>query len=338
MSQAELARRADLAPARLCRIERGERQATPAELERLSAALQFPTSYFAQGCSLVGATGDVHFRRKTSTLSGARKRAVAELNLGRRIAQGLLELADVPESRGPQLTSGTLLDFNGSPQFAAFSVRRELMLAPGPVTSLTAAVEAAGVFVFTYDMGADVMGASHWPANSPPVVCINSRMPGDRCRFTLAHELGHLVLHTEEADTETMESEANSFASELLLPEQDVRSTLRGLSVARMRELKHEWGVSMQALIERAHQLGLMSSYERTGHYKSFSKRGWRKSEPEPIPVELPHLVPSLRRELAHRLGNTAAFAEHLGLPADIVARMTDVQGGPMRRHLRVLG
>lgn len=336
VSQAELARRTGMSSALLCRCESDDRKPRQSEIERIAEALDFPTSFFGSACHIAGSAGEVHFRKKSSALAGQRRRAVAELNLGSVLAARMLDMSD--SAKAPlSFEAGRMRDYNQSPTFAAYAVRRALHLPPGPIRNLTRAAEAAGIFVFLFDMGEDVMGLSQWVLDRPPVVCINSRMPGDRYRWTLAHELGHLALHTRESDANTMEREANEFGAELLMPRDDIYASLRGLTVRKMRRLKPEWGVAMQAMLTRAYELGLMSEYERSRHFVSFSKRGWRTREPEPLSAEGTTLVPELRRELASHFGSTSAFAESIGFPEDILARLTAVTRGPSSRHLRYI-
>jgi len=336
VSQADLARQIDMSMAQLCRCERDERELRAPELQRVADALRFPARFFESDCHVIGALGEVQFRKKSATLAGQRRKAVAEMNCGSLLAAhmsdmlGALQVTLEFQALRPS-------DYNDSPAFGAHSVARAFHLPPGPIRNLTELVEAAGVFVFVFDMGDDVFGLSHWPTDRHPVICINSRMTGDRYRWTLAHELGHLVLHTKEADIEVMERQADEFAAELLMPREDVYPCLRGLTMQRLRDLKHDWGVSMQSLLRRAHELGLMSKYEITQYHILFAKRGWRKREPETIPPEESRLVSGMRRSLATRFGNTAAFAEAVGLPEDLLARLTAVTRGPTMKHLRLV-
>ena len=141
----------------------------------------------------------------------------------------------------------------------------------------------------------------------------NSAMPPDRVRLTLAHELGHLVLHSDITIDQDVEAEANQFAGEFLMPEEVIRPALRNLRVARLLDLKREYGVSMQALVERAFHLELISPTQRTSMYKMFSARGWRKVEPgsEDLPPEQTSLASAIGRSLSER-----------GLSPDEVARI----------------
>jgi Zn-dependent peptidase ImmA (M78 family) len=131
---------------------------------------------------------------------------------------------------------------------------------------------------------------SQW-VDDLPVMLVNERIPTDRLRLTIAHELGHLCLHSLEI-TSTMEDEANSFAAEFLMPTEAIRSQLRNLTLGRLQDLKREWGVSMQALIEKAHAIGYLTSQRRTSMYKSFSANGWRIREPgsDALPPETTQL------------------------------------------------
>lgn len=54
-----------------------------------------------------------------------------------------------------------------------------------------------------------------------PCIFLNRSQPADRLRFSLAHELGHLIMH--RVPTLQMEEEANAFAAAFLAPAKDIR-------------------------------------------------------------------------------------------------------------------
>jgi Zn-dependent peptidase ImmA (M78 family) len=85
----------------------------------------------------------------------------------------------------------------------------------------------------------------------------NVEQPADRMRFTLAHELGHLVMHHDQP-TQSMEQEANEFASAFLMPARDIRPHFaRRVDLRLFAELKPVWRVSMASLLMRARSLGI---------------------------------------------------------------------------------
>ncbi|MFX5225882.1 ImmA/IrrE family metallo-endopeptidase, partial [Acinetobacter baumannii] len=89
-----------------------------------------------------------------------------------------------------------------------------------------------------------------------PCIFIDKNMPSDRQRFTLAHELGHAIMH--KLPSENMEDEANRFASALLMPSKDIRPYLTGkITLEKLATLKLVWKVSMNALLKTAEREGL---------------------------------------------------------------------------------
>jgi hypothetical protein len=104
----------------------------------------------------------------------------------------------------------------------------------------------------------------------------------------------------------TLEQVADEVAAAFLMPLQVIRSQLRNLMVARLADLKRQWGVSMQALIELAYRTDLISSGQRTLLYKLFSVRGWQTHEP--VSDELPPGTPSLAATIGRTLFGAGAF------------------------------
>lgn len=97
------------------------------------------------------------------------------------------------------------------------------------------------------------------------------------------------------------------------MPLEVIRPQLRTLTLGRLHDLKREWEMFMQALIERAHQARLLTATERTNLYKALSSRGWRTSEP--VSDELPPETAELARNVGLALGAK-------GLSSDEIVRL----------------
>jgi Zn-dependent peptidase ImmA (M78 family) len=140
-------------------------------------------------------------------------------------------------------------EYEGDIERIAALVRAHWLLPAGPLGNLTAALEVAGCIVVHSDMqGSAISGVTVSVAGIPPLILLNKDQPADRMRFTLAHELGHMVLHRFPGPN--MEREANEFASALLMPARDIRGGLSGrLDLRRLAALKADWRVSMQGCI-----------------------------------------------------------------------------------------
>lgn len=120
---------------------------------------------------------------------------------------------------------------------------------------------------------------------------------GDRLRFTMAHELGHLILHRRRApaDRRMMEREAHMFAGELLMPMKDVRAVVdRNTTLEDFARIKAGWGVSVAAIIRRARDCGVIDDGRYKSLYVQLSRRHWLKREPVDVGVEHPILFKQL--------------------------------------------
>lgn len=123
----------------------------------------------------------------------------------------------------------------------------------------------------------------------PFVTTLNYQVPGDRFRFSAAHELGHIILHSagHDGSLADREAEADAFAAEFLMPRGTFLHLLSpDLTLNSFARLKAEWGVSIQALIRRNFDLGFIDRERYRSLNIQVANRGWKKKEPIPIPVE----------------------------------------------------
>ena len=113
----------------------------------------------------------------------------------------------------------------------AQSIRQLWLLPRGPVDDVTSLLETAGVIVIGFDFGTDLCDgfSQHGSDNLPPIIFTNTRQPKDRLRFSLVHELGHIVMH--RLPNPNMEAEANRFAAEFLMPTSDITKDFYNLSL-----------------------------------------------------------------------------------------------------------
>ena len=174
-------------------------------------------------------------------------------------------------------------DFD-TPSDAAVAIRHDWKMSPGPAIQLIKFVEAAGGLVLVRDLGARELDAvTQWVDGAPPLFLINSHAPVDRFRFSLAHELGHVILHQEPGVLATQErNKADEFASEFLMPADSIRTELKEgrLDLPRLLDLKHKWGVSMAALLRRASTLGVVTDWQYRNLMVEMSALGYRTKEP----------------------------------------------------------
>jgi len=201
----------------------------------------------------------------------------------------------------------------------AFELRQAWDLGLDPIGNLCEVLEDRGVKVGIVDGSAKFDAILCHVDETAPVMAVSEGKPGDRQRFSLAHELGHLIL--DVPDSVEKESAANRFAGAFLVPAQTAALELgegrRRLGPYELHLLKHKYGLSMQAWVYRAKDLGLISPSAAASFFRYFRQQGWHREEPgDAYPSEEPQRLKRLvLRALAEDLITESRAAELLGRP-----------------------
>ena len=324
--QKELADRIGVDAAILSRAENGALQPSDAVLEKSADALSVRAAFFDKSYHPSGLPLSFHpmFRKRQSVSQREIDRVLAGANVRAMHLRELMpSIIFEPELTIPHYEPG---EYGNDCREIAKLVRRAWSVPTGPLVNLTNYVERAGIFVFHADLEKiDVDGLTLRLVGLPPVVVLNSQMSADRMRFTLAHELAHLVMHS--IPTPEMEKEANEFASGLLLPTDDIRPYFRGrrIDLPLLARLKPEWRVSMAALAYAADELGYLGPGQKQLLWKIYSARGYKRNG-EPPELNFPVEQTTLNRRLidAHiEMGYSLDdLAELFALPVDDVCAM----------------
>lgn len=206
-------------------------------------------------------------------------------------------------------------------EVVADRVRQEWQLGTDPIPDLIDTLEQQGIKVLQskalHDEKFDGLTAI---VDHAPVIVVGRDWPGDRQRFTLAHELGHLILKDRLVKRLDEEIAANRFAGAFLVPAAEVLKELgprrTWLEPMELCVLKKAYGLSMNAWKHRAKDLEIISSTNYLEIVKYFRKHGWHKKEPC---VEYPREEPSLFMQLifhalAEDLISESKAAELLGV------------------------
>ncbi len=214
------------------------------------------------------------------------------------------------------------------------TVRRAWALGTNPIPDLTDTLEMQGILVVQTRVNAEGRfdGLQAW-ADDYPVIAVSALWPGDRQRFTLAHELGHLLLDTR-LDGVDAEQAANRFAGALLLPRDElVRHLGERRAHIEPRELyllKREFGLSMAAVAYRAKDAGIIDQTIFTRLMRLFRANGWHRQEPGvPCPPEQPRLFEQLVfRLLADGGISPSKAAELLGIDTHQLEQLRQLGAG----------
>ncbi|EMJ62072.1 PF06114 domain protein [Leptospira sp. P2653] len=319
LSQIELAKISGITQSQLSKFESSEKSPDDEDLKKLAKALDYPIAFF----NLKGEQREIHldFFRKGKTIPVKSSRKIqAIINRTKDEFNFLLKSIDIDSVKLPSgLPSEKATE-------AARIIRRLWNIPSGPISNLFAVIEASSIPIFPirFPLEDKFSGCAVLLNQVQPIIFYNSNYPSDRNRFSVAHELGHIVLHHlgesseqnyyYEYNQNLIESQANDFASEFLMPEKEIRNDLRNLSIESLQRLKYKWRVSMAALVERAYRLSIINYNKYIYFRKEFSARKWIYSEPISIPKEETFLLKNLiniyltdlnysKEELASSLG-----------------------------------
>jgi Zn-dependent peptidase ImmA (M78 family) len=262
-------------------------------LDAIASALDYPRDFFFQSDRLYGPGASEFFHRKRASL-GVKDldRIHAQINIRRIHIDRLTRSADVPVVTVPRFDPD---EFHGDVEEIARAVRATWQLPRGPIKNLIETIEDAGGIVIRMRFDTNKVDAvSWWVPGNQPMFFVNETMPADRERMTLAHELGHLVMHAVVRPD--MEDEATRFAGAFLMPSADVREDLRSVDLRSLSALKPHWRASMQALLSRASEIGTITPGRAKYLWMQLSRAGYRGHEPPEL--DFPKEMPSLLQEL----------------------------------------
>jgi Zn-dependent peptidase ImmA (M78 family)/DNA-binding XRE family transcriptional regulator len=340
-SQQDLAEAAGISQAKLSKIENGLVQPDDSVAAKLAGALTLPLSFFAHSERVFGLPLSVHqyFRKRASAGTRVLDQLQAELNLRIMHVRRIMQAVDIHAEY--ELPALDLEDFENSPTAVAAAVRRAWLIPSGPIPSLVDVIERAGCIVIPshFKSGA-VDGVSLRVPALPGMIFINAAQSVDRQRFSLAHELGHLVMHRQP--TPNLEEEADEFAAAFLMPRKDIAGELSGpLTLERLAFLKPIWRSSMGSLLYRAKKLGFISDNQSQYLWRQMSMAGYRKIEPVEISAE-PDRPKLLNTMIQYHLKTLRYTIDDLSqalhvLPGELLELYGMADSPQSRQHLRVI-
>ncbi|MEE1844158.1 XRE family transcriptional regulator [Streptomyces sp. NPDC088190] len=340
LTQAQVSSMSGVASSWISDVENGYRDHDDAKLELIAKATETPIGFFYVQPMAVP-LDSLRFRKLASAKRTVTKRVHALYSESYRVSDDLITSERYPTPPLPftdadEVTSEEIEEL-------ADQTRIALRLAPDkPIPHLTRALERGGIAVAPMVLtdqsgdepsGNDHFGVSYWSGLGDTALIGYFPASGDRDRFTLAHELGHLVLHTFRPRAKDAEAEANRFASALLMPRERAQEDLSPrMTLTEYARMKATWGISIQALIMRASAVGRIDETRKRSLYVQLSQRNWRKQEPVEVGQETPLLLWTL---LERRFGPKPYVpgADHLAIPPAVLRSIAPTPKAPSDRR-----
>jgi Zn-dependent peptidase ImmA (M78 family)/DNA-binding XRE family transcriptional regulator len=251
----------------------------------LAEALQVRPDYFHTDTEVE--FGEIEFRKLKNYPSKEKNRIIeiAKNELSRYIE--LEEILGI-ETKFENPLEDMVIKSHEDIEKAAEKLREVWGLGSDAISNVIELLEDHHVKVLEIDSSESFDGFSTWVnGNDIPLIVLNkSKFENklDRKRFTAFHELAHLLLHVNGYEEKQKEKFCHAFASAMLIPENTLRQELGGkrskLSITELGAIKQQYGISMQALVYRAKNLGFISENYLKQFYMVFNQLGYRVNEP----------------------------------------------------------
>lgn len=318
INQSELASKIGFAPAFMSKLERNEAPISEDHLTTISNITHYPIAFFYQEGDI--APESIAYRKRETVAQKVLTVVNARVNIVRLHVKILTEALGVSMPVIPTVQVNELT----TPAKIAQEIRKAWDIRKGIVENVVDIVEGNGIAVRVVDFGTErVDSRTVLTDNKYPVIVLNKILLGDRQRFSLAYQLGHLVMHTYKAVDWAVDvsHEANLFAAEFLMPEKEMREEFKdGVTLALLAELKRKWKVSMISLLYRADDLGFLTDNQKRYLLQQFNERKIRRREPVELdaPIEQPKLFRQWIAELKRKKKlDAAGMAAELHLHTD---------------------
>lgn len=321
-TQSELASRiVGLSQSNLSKFEKGIGVLSDEVLQRVIKLLDFPEGFFH--LSISNNVENAHYRRK----SGITKRTKEDIEKSNKLIGYIIDqMSDSIEF--PAFTLKTIdLEDDYTPEYAARFTRKYIGILQGSVKDICTILEKYGIVIVeqTYDTE-NFDGVSFLTDKGTPVMVINRDFSNDHKRLTIAHELGHIVMHLSKdiaiPEYRNKEDEAFRFASEFLMPANEIRSSLDTLRLSSLMPLKLHWLTSMAAIIRRAWSLGCIDKNRYQYLNIELSRHHYKKHEPGMVFIDLPQSFTQAYQLFKTELGYTDFdLSRAFQLPIDVIQR-----------------
>lgn len=313
VSKTDLAAVIGVSAAAIGQYEAGINSPRPEVLDRLAVALEVSPGFFGIGRPLARIdTVNAHFRSLRSARVSDRQKALATATLMWELTFALERYIKLPEVDLPEVRAGT------SPSETAALLRRHWDIADGPVKHLVATAESRGIVVGVRPIGdIDAVDAFSVVIVDRPIIITTPRRSENvfRHRFSIAHEIGHLLLHAEiEEHSVGIEKEADEFAAAFLTPASAMDAGLpQRLDLAALDRLGRTWGVSPHSLVRRMVERGRTTESSARRAYQRLAAANDPSADPSSAyPGEVPTLLNKAAELAADHGANVSTLAENL--------------------------
>jgi len=248
----------------LSKYEQGLMNPSGEVLVAIANALNLKPDYFLKKES--AELGEILFRKKVR-LSKKHEEAIVEKV--RDYVERFLEIENILEVESNFINPihNIKIKTKEDVELAAKQLRKEWDLGTTPILNIVEMLELHGIKVYLSNEADDLDGLAVFTSKGIPIVAVNTKgKPVERIRFTIIHELAHLLLDFNDEirnDPKMLEKFCHYFSSSFLIPTEKIidligpqRSYIR---IDELISIKEYYGISIRALVHRLTELTVIS-------------------------------------------------------------------------------
>ena len=318
----------------ISKYERGIVRPSPEMLQAISYSLGFPTEFFYKSEAEINAgSSPLFFRSKSNIAKKVKIACKYQIKWTDEIKKQLEKYVDFIERDLPTIDKDYEdLSFEDIEEIA-LTIRKDWDIDDDPINDLIGLLENKGVIVtqfatnsFCAFKGIDAF--SCWKDGTPYILYHSIPKSAVRTRFSILHELGHLIMHSSIAEDDSVKKEivdladmqADRFAAAFLLPATSFPKDIRSTSLISLEAVKKKWGCAMSTIIRRCETLELLTENQINYLKRQMTtKKYWYK---EPLDDILTIAEPEMIRDAVYllidnRIITKTAFINASGLSID---------------------
>lgn len=276
MSMGELASNIGVTTQSISKYERGITGPSPETLQAISFTLDFPISFFyKEEYAHTAQSSSLFFRSNSNIAKKVKNACTYQIKWASDIYKHLENYVDFVPLRLPtsdiDYEDLTLEDV----EELAYCIRQEWGLGNDPISDLIGVLENHGIIVaqFSANSFCDFKGIeafSSWKDGVPYILYHATQKSAVRTRFSLLHELGHLVMHSSISAQDAIkkdiiniaDQQADRFAAAFLLPSSSFPKEVHSTALSSFKSIKERWGASISTIIKRCETLYILSEHQ----------------------------------------------------------------------------
>lgn len=268
----------------LHRYEKGEVIPDTEKINLLSKVLHVNPDYFFRSTKVE--LGEVEFRKlsKMPQKEASIIKEITKEKLSRYLE--LEEILGLANEFEDYLKDFEIVSEYKQVNKAAELLRKKWGLGVSPIFNIVELLEDKNIKVLDLRVNEDFDGLQTRVNGTIPVVAYNAKKINkpDRIRFTLLHELAHLLLKFGEMSEKQKETLCHQFAGAMLLPEETLKTELgehrTKLSINELGNIKKQYGISMQTVVMRARDCGIINEHYTKQFFFMIKQMNWKVDEP----------------------------------------------------------